>query len=608
KYINSAFLDAVKYNNATYAIPNYHDVGEYTYLMVDKALLAEYGRIPADITTSSIYDGECKVFLDYIHEDKDDVYPIYTDSADGLLDFGPVYYWSHDLDNAAGIKVNKDQFSIFGDVFADTAEKGAALSYDNLLADQEYMETLALKRYYESTEGYITNDPSQKYNAAACVVKGDWELRHEYEKQGYACFVMEKPRVTTEDVFSSMFAIGGKTGYTNRAMEIIAYLNTNAEVRNVLQYGVAETNYTLHGVDYVENDTIKTLHYVIPTNENIYEMDINKTGNVFLAYPSFTQEEVAGLNDEQLIEAIRVKTTYKQEKNLEMMTDPTLGMYYNYTTATGSYALDVESVMIVNLISDRVAAVLNTLTADQVRGIYNTAKGKSSLEMAEYFLALAEETMTYQYVGASQILIAAGKTDAFKDCKTEADVIAVLNGLDAGTTVGVMKDSIGEAYLTGRDGYDGFANLFAVSVDCNPWKDPTPNDGKEDPDNRSDAKKLEEKKENLIKAMQNGEVQYILVDSALVEDEAFMTRLSVLPKAEDAPEDEEPKEFEFTKVDASIAIAKTVVVETVVKALESMADNQLVDDGEKVGYGDDNQKESPNAFYQAWLAALAAAI
>lgn len=386
KYINSAFMDAVKYKNFTYAIPNYHEVGEYTYLMINKEMLNEYGRVPSDIAAPSIYDGECKTFLDYIYQDKDNVYPIYTDSADAQLDIGNVYYWNHDLGSAMGTKNNKDRFSIFGDVFAADAIRGTALSYDSLLADQEYMELLATKRYYESAEGFVTNDPAEKFKAAACVVKGDWELRREYEEQGYVYYVMEMPRITTEDVFSSMFAIGGKTGYANRAMEIVAYLNTNSEVRNLLQYGVQDVNYTLDSVSYVDGDTVKNANYVVETRDNLYKMNINKTGNVFLAYPLFTEEEVAALTDVEdeelanarLLEAIRVKTTYKQEKCLDMLTDPTLSMYYTFNSATGTYGLDVESVAIVAAVSARVEQVINTMDDVAVSYFYAKYNGVKS--------------------------------------------------------------------------------------------------------------------------------------------------------------------------------------------------------------------------------------
>jgi hypothetical protein len=53
---------------------------------------------------------------------------------------------------------------------------------------------------------------------------------------------------------------------------------------------------------------------------------------------------------------------------------------------------------------------------------------------------------------------------------------------------------------------------------------------------------------------------------------------------------------------------KTVTAESLLEALECMADSKLVDEGDSKPETNDDQKESPNAFYQAWLAALNAAV
>ena len=56
-------------------------------------------------------------------------------------------------------------------------------------------------------------------------------------------------------------------------MEIVTFLNTNAEARNILQYGIEGENY------YIDDDGV--LHRY---NES-YMMDVNKTGNIFMAHP-----------------------------------------------------------------------------------------------------------------------------------------------------------------------------------------------------------------------------------------------------------------------------------------------------------------------------------
>ena len=424
KYINNAFLQAVKYNNFTYAIPNYHGVeGQYTYLMINNDLFAEYGRVPADILSGSIYDGECKNVLDYIYQDKDSVYPIYTDNADGSVDFGPVYYWSHETDGTS-ITINKDRFSIFGDVFADSAVKGQALSYDSLLADQEYMDTLALKRYYESNAGYVTSDPAQRFSAAACVVHGNWELREEYEAQGYSVFVMETPRVTTDDVFGSMFAIGGKTGYANRAMSIIAYLNTNSEIRNLLQYGIQDVNYTLETAEYTEGGETKHVEYLVATGDNFYEMNVNKTGNVFLAYTEMDANEIKHMTGEEIAQAVLAKSVSLQKKNKEALTDLTLGLYYSYTSVTGTYALDVESINIITAVSARVEAAIATMTKEDINALYAlfSASKADLAETASKMIATFGDDITYTVGDEVKTVTVESLTEAL-DCMADTQLV-----------------------------------------------------------------------------------------------------------------------------------------------------------------------------------------
>ena len=66
-------------------------------------------------------------------------------------------------------------------------------------------------------------------------------------------------------------------------MEIIAYLSTNAEFRNLLQYGIEGENYTFH----TTKDAAGKEHvYVRETETNKYKMNLAYTGNMFIAYPN----------------------------------------------------------------------------------------------------------------------------------------------------------------------------------------------------------------------------------------------------------------------------------------------------------------------------------
>ncbi len=101
-----------------------------------------------------------------------------------------------------------------------------------------------------------------------------------YEKQGWICNVLSNPVVDKNEAALAGFGILSGTPNVDAAMEFIYALNTESSLRNLLQYGVEYTNYYL--VDGVVNhDGIMA--------DSVYKMNINYTGDVFLAYPCLTE-------------------------------------------------------------------------------------------------------------------------------------------------------------------------------------------------------------------------------------------------------------------------------------------------------------------------------
>ena len=98
----------------------------------------------------------------------------------------------------------------------------------------------------------------------------------ELEAAGWIFNVIATPKVTKEEVYSSAFGVlAGTDGY-ERAMEIIYAINTDSVLRNLLQYGVENTNYK--NVD----------GYAVPITTD-YKMNILYTGDVFKALFSNTE-------------------------------------------------------------------------------------------------------------------------------------------------------------------------------------------------------------------------------------------------------------------------------------------------------------------------------
>ncbi len=102
---------------------------------------------------------------------------------------------------------------------------------------------------------------------------GEFELKAQYEANGYFCNVVKAPVVTAAEAFSGAFAVvkNSNNKYNERAMQIIYELNTDNDFRNLLQYGVQDTHYTIE-------DEVVTRH---TDGDNAYYMDLLHTGNVF---------------------------------------------------------------------------------------------------------------------------------------------------------------------------------------------------------------------------------------------------------------------------------------------------------------------------------------
>ena len=108
------------------------------------------------------------------------------------------------------------------------------------------------------------------------ITDGKYETKVELEAQGMSCVILEKPQVTKADAYASAFAITTDCDEENyeRAMEIIYEINTNVHFRNLLQYGVKNTNYTIDDnnfITFIEGDSS-------------YKMNLLYTGDLFIAY------------------------------------------------------------------------------------------------------------------------------------------------------------------------------------------------------------------------------------------------------------------------------------------------------------------------------------
>ena len=414
-HLTSALIAAPKHNGKIYAIPNNNPLGEYTYLAVNTALMEEY-YVSADAMSGSLYSAETKQFLDYVYnrEGGEKIYPIYSES--GKVDFEMLHYWSFDGNNVQ----SPSTFSLFGGFYTAETSPANSLAYRNVLTQGLYTQALSAKVYYENTEGYITRDANAKY--AVRVVKGGIADKAELESKGYTVLTVSAPRIMDEDVFGSMFAVGAVTRDKNRDLEIIAMLNTESEIRNLLQYGIADVNYTLRTVKDEAGNEIGV--YADMLADNMYEMDVAKTGNMFVAYPNAAETDLA--NGKYGVDA----WDNAKKQNLDAVLYPTLGLNFN-----PNYKVDENSKLIVDAVSLKLKTnVLDALTQEaQVTALQEGAEAAATAgydATAVWLISLLGE-VTY---------VPAGQTAAVTI--TVADLSAALAGLASTFSAGTPDGTV----------------------------------------------------------------------------------------------------------------------------------------------------------------------
>lgn len=107
------------------------------------------------------------------------------------------------------------------------------------------------------------------------VQTGTYDDKAMYEAEGYVCNVISNPQVTSADAFASAFAIldSGVDKANEAAMKIIYALNTDAEIRNMLEFGIEFTHYNL-----VDGKVVRE------TSGDAYNMNPLYTGNAFIMF------------------------------------------------------------------------------------------------------------------------------------------------------------------------------------------------------------------------------------------------------------------------------------------------------------------------------------
>ncbi len=251
QYIHPTLISAGKLNKKTVAIPNQQLVGEYTYMLLNKELLDKYSYDIDNIATLQ----DAYYFIRDVAAYEPEYQPLVGDTSPININYFSVDGQKTLVGNMVGAdKVSGDDFqprSLF--------EVTNWLRWIKL-----YMN---LKNY--NCIGGETFTSEDKFGVG--IMKGLEADLADYEENYYSV-VLQVPQCNEENAYNGMFAVSTYTKDLARSMEIITYLNTRSDLRNLFGYGIEGVHYT------VDEEGIVT------KISDDYNMKLEYTGNCFLAY------------------------------------------------------------------------------------------------------------------------------------------------------------------------------------------------------------------------------------------------------------------------------------------------------------------------------------
>lgn len=346
-YINPVLLEAAAVDGGpVYAIPNNKQIGEYTFLLINKEMAEKYSYDQSEFASMN----DALNFVTDVVAHEPNITPIVGD-----LKLTNLMYLTIDK-NTLGFS---EEPSVVAAQLTKSATYGTYLSFRNLFKIRTYetqmkdLKTIEVNNYYDPKASL--DDPF-----LVAMLTGTADIMDQYSDK-YWSVVLENPMAYREDLYSGMFAVTNYTKDLTRSMEIVTYFNTNSELRNILQYGIEGVNYT------IDPDT-----GALTMLNNSYTMDIEKTGNAFVAY-----HPVKG-NDPTAWDAAK-------KQNLDARMEPALGFSFadselDLTLIDKIAQISKDSFAKIEACQtpDEVAAVIDELdallTADETVTMYSSIK------------------------------------------------------------------------------------------------------------------------------------------------------------------------------------------------------------------------------------------
>ena len=280
--ISSILYENVKTVNGKYnMMPVNAEVGEYTYMLVNKEILSSM-QFTANEITSPVSD-KCAELLELVKKYRTDFDPFY--SSEGKLALDDVKFFGTDDKGFAS-----NDFSIIAGTYDSAWNYGDANAYPvmsdiNSTVDSgssNVKEQIKILKNYDFNGYYAAEDSTKPF--AVGYVKGGLDVIEKYSDD-YEVVVIDTPTLTTEAFYENVMAISAKTKSLPASSRILAELYTNEELINILANGVEGENYVWTKSEG-EDSQYRVIEKQAKDERYVYNIDPYKMANVAAIYPT----------------------------------------------------------------------------------------------------------------------------------------------------------------------------------------------------------------------------------------------------------------------------------------------------------------------------------
>ena len=262
-------------SKVNYVVPNNRVIGEYEFLLVNRADLQNAKLSERQIGHGNFKCTSCGVIYE-LGKTYHGISVTYKETSLG----------SAELDNfdvAAALKTDSASYSKLN------CKCGKDLIKNSKMIDFSSVDSEDVISVFKAMYG----DADYEAKLQECTKTGTYADKVYFangehtDADGdlYYCNIISYPSITAEEAFESAFAVVRDNANALKSMDIICALNNDATFANLLQYGEDRVNYTSYEKTEVDaNGKTVTVTYVEPKESNLYLMNPLYCGNFELMY------------------------------------------------------------------------------------------------------------------------------------------------------------------------------------------------------------------------------------------------------------------------------------------------------------------------------------